>query len=108
MDVNYHLTQVYGSGNLTAIANMNTALRAKQLQKMSVDKSQTRKYVNTRIYDNVTLRPPPLPQTTALPSSEMPILKEADIMRPKFLGGQYTNKIHKDTNSAVKEFLAGQ
>lgn len=75
---------------------------------MSVDKSQNRKYVNTRIYDNVQLRPPALPQTTALPTSEMPILKESDIMRPKFLGGQYTNKIHANAGSAVKEFLAGQ
>lgn len=49
-----------------------------------------------------------MPQTTAVASSEIPVLKESDLTRPKFLGGHYTSKINENAQSAVKEFLSGQ
>lgn len=73
---------------------------------MSVDRNTTKKYLNSRIYENV--RSSAFGQHAAMPGPEMPLLMENDLLRPKFLGGHFTSKITDNAQSAVKEFLLGQ
>ena len=128
-----HYMQIYGSGsNLAGISKINAnTSRNYNANKTtttpvldhSQDKNVTWKYINTRIYEqdeNVNEKNPKSPNKRAsidmMPSLTQQhhnlalddLLTKDEIMRPKFLGGQFTSKYHDKGESAVKEFLKGQ